>query len=582
MVRRMTCHVISVMFATLLAPSLAAASGVHALFDLDAGTTTLSPFPSDRFTVRDTSQNTGLRVDLPKPTDCSIQVSDCKDVDTLNTLDGFNLQPRLSIPFSGPIDISTVTSDTVFLVNPEGRRIGINEVVWDVESNNLHVESDELLEQHSQYVLIVTRGVRDLANEPLEASGEFQAFQHGKKIGHDGAVPPYRQALIAGLERAGAAGVDQNRIAVASVFTTQSITAILEKIRDQIKAITPEPASFVLGPGGERTVAPVGAISGITFRRQLRTNPNFVSANELTRQLASVQQNPDFPVAVGHVAFGKYRSPSYLTPCIGPTREAACDRFMPPVGTGTGTPLVQSMEEIFFNLFLPAETPLGETPERRRPAAGWPVVILGMGSSDNKELGSYLAAPAMAAHGIALIAINGLGQGFGPLSTLTLRADLNGDGIVDSATFSSGPRSFDQNGDGLIGTGTVPPANEGNEVLPQGSSISRRDVLRQTVVDLMQLVRVIEVGIDVDGDGSADLDPSRIYFVGFSQGASIGTMFAAIEPQGRAVVLNVVGGANIEAFRLSPSTGLAWAVISSGACLPYSMPPESQRSTTCP
>ena len=32
-------------------------------------------------------------------------------------LNGFNLQPRLSVPFSGPIDANSVTSDTVFLVS---------------------------------------------------------------------------------------------------------------------------------------------------------------------------------------------------------------------------------------------------------------------------------------------------------------------------------------------------------------------------------------------------------------------------------------------------------------------------------
>ena len=34
----------------------------------------------------------------------------------INTLDGFNLQPRLSIPFDGPIDVNTVNSHNVFLV----------------------------------------------------------------------------------------------------------------------------------------------------------------------------------------------------------------------------------------------------------------------------------------------------------------------------------------------------------------------------------------------------------------------------------------------------------------------------------
>jgi hypothetical protein len=39
--------------------------------------------------------------------------------DVINTLDGFNLQPRLSVPFSGSIDANSVTSDTVFLLSLE-------------------------------------------------------------------------------------------------------------------------------------------------------------------------------------------------------------------------------------------------------------------------------------------------------------------------------------------------------------------------------------------------------------------------------------------------------------------------------
>src|SRR2546426_11883378 len=103
-----------VLLLNLLLPSIAQAGRGRALFSLDtvAGT----PFPSDRFTVADPTQNTGLRVNLPKP-DCLRQPSDCADLDVINTLDGFNVQPRLSIPFNGFIDVTTVTSRTVFLVN---------------------------------------------------------------------------------------------------------------------------------------------------------------------------------------------------------------------------------------------------------------------------------------------------------------------------------------------------------------------------------------------------------------------------------------------------------------------------------
>src|SRR5262249_31627001 len=70
---------------------------------------TLSPAPAR-------PQHPAGRVPLPLP-DCTTHPSDCADIHVLNTLDGFNLQPRLSIPFDGPIDVHTVTSNTVFLIS---------------------------------------------------------------------------------------------------------------------------------------------------------------------------------------------------------------------------------------------------------------------------------------------------------------------------------------------------------------------------------------------------------------------------------------------------------------------------------
>src|SRR5881396_2658676 len=101
-----------ILLFVLLLPAFAQAGRVHALFSLE--TLAGGPFPSDLFTVADQSQNTGLRINLPKP-DCLARPSDCEDLDVINTLDGFNLQPRLSIPFDGPIDVATATSKTVFL-----------------------------------------------------------------------------------------------------------------------------------------------------------------------------------------------------------------------------------------------------------------------------------------------------------------------------------------------------------------------------------------------------------------------------------------------------------------------------------
>ena len=86
---------------------------VHALFDLQHPET--GPFPSDIFTVADRTHNTRRRVNLPYP-DCTVRPSDCEDLDVINTLDGFGLQTRISIPFDGAIDVNTATSETVFLI----------------------------------------------------------------------------------------------------------------------------------------------------------------------------------------------------------------------------------------------------------------------------------------------------------------------------------------------------------------------------------------------------------------------------------------------------------------------------------
>src|SRR5437879_4051496 len=150
-------------------------SAVHALFDL--GSPAGGPFASDHFTVADPTQNTGRRVNLPLP-DPLTNLSDYQDTQVLNTLDGFNLQPRLSIPFDGPIDVNTVNSKTVFLIGlgdtlnltqHRGELVGINQVVWDVATTTLHAESDELLAQHTRYALIVTNGIHDPTGGPVEA-----------------------------------------------------------------------------------------------------------------------------------------------------------------------------------------------------------------------------------------------------------------------------------------------------------------------------------------------------------------------------------------------------------------------------
>jgi len=474
------------------------------------GTKAGQPFPTNLFTAPDASQITGLRVDLPKP-DCATHPSDCADVDVLDTLDGFNIQPRISIPFSAPIDLSTVSSSTIFLVGRGGDVVGINQVEWEPLTNTLHVESDEQLAQDTTYLLVVTRGVHDANGQPLDATTFRRDLDFGQT--KDPTLKAYRKALLDALPMAMAGGATPSEIADASLFTTQSIDAISRKIRTQLQG---GPVTFALGTDGERTVFPLSSVTAIQLRRQVGT-ATFATSFLPTPALSI------FPGSVGTIAFGSYASPDY---------ENSAE-VIPAVGTRTGTPVPQSTNRIQVTLFLPAGA---------KPAGGWPTALFGHGFTDSKDGAPWVVASSLAHAGIATIAINVVGHGGGPLGTYTV-ISTSGAPI----TLPSGGRGIDQDRNGAI------DSTEGVNAVGAQSLIGSRDGLRQTTIDLMQLVKVLGGGVDVDGDGSPDLSRSRIYYAGQSFGGIYGVQLLGLEPDIRAGVPNVPGGPIIEIARLSPS-----------------------------
>jgi dienelactone hydrolase len=516
----------------LLTPALALAE-THPLFNLQS--TTQSPFPSDRFTAFDAQQLTGLHVNVPLP-NCATNPSDCADLTLLNQLDGFNLQPRLSIPFDGAIDVSTVNSNTVFLLQLPGRGlveadgdisnphvIGINQIVWDPASLTLFAESNDHLDEDSNYLLIVTTGVHDAGGNPIAAGPAFAQFIHGDG-GIDGKnadrlLKSYQAALKHSLDNdvLKNIGISSGNVAAASVFTTESATATLRSIRDQVKAAAAPAVDFNLGSNGEKTVFPLNTISGFTWNQQTKTVGG-LEPNNLTILIQLMQQAK----SVGTLAFGKFSGKHWQT----------ADVFIPQVPTRHSVPS-QGTEEIFFNLFIPAGP---------RPTNGWPVAIFGHGFTDSKQGAPFLVASTLAANGIASIAINVVGHGLGPNSTLTVAQGAT------SVTLPEGGRGIDQDGNGVI----TNAEGSSTSIFSPFADIGSRDALQETVADLMQLVRAIQGAIDVNGDGLQDLDPNRIYYSGQSFGGIYGTMFLGIEPDVRAGVPNVPGGPITDIVRLSP------------------------------
>src|SRR5437867_259161 len=128
--------------ATVAAPNAltAPAAAASAVSVLQGGTFRTRIFPDDFFTVADAGMLTGRRVNLRQGIDyppCNdANYSICDGFRMLDQLDGFDLQPRVTIPFSGPIKIESVNADDVFVQGPGGRT-GLVQLVWDPASNTL-------------------------------------------------------------------------------------------------------------------------------------------------------------------------------------------------------------------------------------------------------------------------------------------------------------------------------------------------------------------------------------------------------------------------------------------------------------
>ena len=220
------------------------------------------------------------------------------------------------------------------------------------------------------------------------------------------------------------------------------------------------------------------------------------------------------PGAVGTLAFGTYRTLDFTTPGSG---------HVGPIPTRTGTLAPTRAIDVAFNLWLPSGN---------KPAGGWPVAIYGHGSFGNKNA-AFAHAAVLASHGVAVIAINAFGRGRGALTTMTVGLDH---GI--SMTFPSPGLGVDTNGDGTIEAGEPFRAPRPHALLNVSGP------MLNTVAQQFALVRAIQSGVDADGDGAGDLDGSRIYYVGQSEGSTWGIGVFAYEPAVRAAVFVVMQGPN--------------------------------------
>jgi hypothetical protein len=502
---------------------------VQARFELDAAGTT--PFPADWLTVPDPAQRTGVRIAAPGPR-CALGRSACEDLRLLAELDGFDLDPRLALRFTGAIDLGSVTARSIFLIRlvaGPAEITGVDRLVWDPATFTLYARPDTLLEPETRYGVVVTRDLRDSAGRPVEpAPGLAAALRSGDG---PGALREHRAALRllrSALERR---GIRADRVATASVFTTGSVSAFLEQARDALDW-RPPPAAVMTAPeGGGRAWFPRAQLARLVLRRHVGRLARPPAGTQVPGDPPEGFQDVALPLdalpldAVRGVGIGWYWSPSYLTP---ERRILEAPTLAPHRGATVDVPVP-------FVIV---------TPTKRAPPEGWPLALFGHGYGGEMLSSALLVGGHLARHGIATAAISVVGHGGGPEGHLLV-------GLADgrTQTVRVPGRGIDLDADGRIGP------TEGLGTLPGGplATLGTRDGLRQQVVDLMAFARAVRGGLDIDGDGVQDTGLGMIGYAGHSLGGIYGTMFLAVDSRVRVGVLSVPGGPVTEIARLSPA-----------------------------
>lgn len=382
-----------------------------------------------------------------------------------------------------------------------------------------------VLPEKHRVAVVLTSAITNAQGVPLSPSRQFASIRDGAR--GDAASKAYGDAIDAVVAKA---GVDKAKVVAAAVYTTGPVTEELREARAIARAtalpalkwaaddVAPvKPARFTSAtPLPEGWNASLDALLG---------TPN---------KLPSGEDDPDWGSgkgiahdALSAIGVAAIDAPNFLVEASGygdPTHGT----FFHEGGKVAINP-AKPTNKVWVSFFLPKGT---------MPASGWPVVVYqhGMGGQRGDALS---LANSIARRGWATVSIEAYLQG-----TRGLDAKARGDDSCDyrrATTTYDGPDGFsDRNSEGA---NFAPTDLFGNLF----RLAALRDQFRQSVVDHTTLLRVLEGSPALDGlklgDQTPKIDGSKVAYVGDSLGGILGSLLAGIEPNHKAYILNVPGGA---------------------------------------
>ncbi len=471
------------------------------------------PFPNNLLFGKDGT------LDIPVPVGHENDLSDPKVA--MNALDGFSTVNPITSAFSTGIDAQSISANSVKLFEVTRTSQGlVNDVVSTLTLNKDYAASvspdgttlvitpiNKPLKPATTYMVVITN---KLMSQGGKAFGPSMTYRLIKSLQQPlvfcpnpmaascklpGALRKLTAKQLADFEKlrisintgesvvAAKAGVPASSIIQSWSFTTESVGAVLSKIRTDLRA------------------GPMPATSGLT---KMTTSP---------KKAADIYQ-------------GTLAIPYYLKAAANAHDATALNAFWHGVG---GSLLSQFNPTAVKTTTL--QIPLMVSiPKTAAPVDGYPVVIYQHGITTNRTTMLALA-DSMAAAGMAVVAIDM------PLHGLTGN-ETNGTKVF---YMKGKERTFDLD---LMNNKTSAPGpdnvidDSGSHFINLANLQNTRDNVRQAVSDLFTLTYAIE-GMNI---GGATLNKDKIYFLGHSLGAMVGTTFVALEPKVRDAAFAFGGG----------------------------------------
>lgn len=416
---------------------------------------------------------------------------------------------------------------------------------YERETNTLIIKPLIPMDQNSKYAVVITKRLHGIHGNPV-----VSPFPGINAADQTKALEPLRDILPK-------VGLSINDVAFAWSFTTQSLTEDLEAIRKGL-----------YGFGTMSWLSkqfPMSKIYPAVVTDEKGANPYYISMNKFLKALGPIL--PSFGSGnnknglkklvqdlgnVDHIVIGKFYSPYFLVDKDGVATKhyPADDNESFEMNPHTGKAVVGG-QWVGYMCTIPKDTSLAHQP--------FPVVLYAHGylGLTFEQLGF---AGRMAAFGMASCAIEAVGHGLAlpkdmpelPLVKKLLKAYH----LWPTWQVLSPGRARDLNNDGY--------PDIGGDFWTY-DLFHTRDVVRQTLVDYMQFIRILRsfngkntwdadtngdgfanLAGDFDGDGRPDLGGSKHPYGAWGQslGGFVSALLAAVEPAIKAVV-PVSGGAGL-------------------------------------